>query len=365
MNRPLLICNRPILALALAAMPLPAHAADIVYAARYYRAGSQGTTHFHLYRIHADGTGRKQLTFGNDDEAALAVSPDGRRIAYRHRDTVLILDTRANRTLTLPNLFTKDQTATGDQTVDRMGWSPDSARLVVYTSAGDTSTAVVCNAASGKVVARWEGLWDLVLAPDGKHSLALTEDSAYVYAGFHQGSAPALAIPGRIRGCWLDDTSFALYNASKHAIEVVPLHGERRTVKLQLPAGTSEDVPEELGSDNTEIIGIPGDPRHVIVGAMDHNSTEGSYGQFFRVDTRTGSMGLIGDHNRFVTPSPDGKQFVTAPPRSLSPLGKMGTAGRQKSVWTAPLIIGSLATGKTRTIQDGLICVANASWTAR
>ena len=56
---------------------------DIVYAARYYAPpGSHRTSHFHLYRINPDGTGRTQLTFGNGDEERPHWSADGLRVRF-------------------------------------------------------------------------------------------------------------------------------------------------------------------------------------------------------------------------------------------------------------------------------------------
>ena len=56
---------------------------DIVYAARYYAPpGSRRTSHFHLYRINPDGTGKTQLTFGSGDEGEAKWTPDGRRITF-------------------------------------------------------------------------------------------------------------------------------------------------------------------------------------------------------------------------------------------------------------------------------------------
>lgn len=62
---------------------------DIVYAARYYAPpGSRRTSHFHIYRINPDGTGRTQLTFGSDDEYTPKWSSDGRLITFFVNDGV-------------------------------------------------------------------------------------------------------------------------------------------------------------------------------------------------------------------------------------------------------------------------------------
>lgn len=56
---------------------------DIVYAARYYAPpGSHRTSHFHIYRINPDGTGKTQLTFGNGYEGNPEWTVDGRHILY-------------------------------------------------------------------------------------------------------------------------------------------------------------------------------------------------------------------------------------------------------------------------------------------
>ena len=56
---------------------------DIVYSARYYTPpGSHRTSHFHIYRINPDGTGRMQLTFGSADEEMPTWTPDGEHITF-------------------------------------------------------------------------------------------------------------------------------------------------------------------------------------------------------------------------------------------------------------------------------------------
>ena len=56
---------------------------DIVYAARYYALpGSHRTSHFHIYRINPDGTGKTQLTFGSNDENYPKWVQDGRHIRF-------------------------------------------------------------------------------------------------------------------------------------------------------------------------------------------------------------------------------------------------------------------------------------------
>ncbi len=56
---------------------------DIVYAARYYAPpGSHQTSHFHLYRINPDGTGKTQITFGSAEEGFPHWTADGKQITF-------------------------------------------------------------------------------------------------------------------------------------------------------------------------------------------------------------------------------------------------------------------------------------------
>ena len=68
---------------------------DIVYSARYYAPpGSHHTSHFHIYRINPDGTGRMQLTFGTlgDYDYAPKWSADGRQVTYIERSSTSVFD---------------------------------------------------------------------------------------------------------------------------------------------------------------------------------------------------------------------------------------------------------------------------------
>jgi hypothetical protein len=351
--------------------------AGIVYSARYYDPSGRVMSHAHLYSIQPDKSGRRQLTFGNGDDLDPAVSPDGRRIAYREVNKVLVLDTRTGRTTRLPNLFTQDQKQTGDQSVDHLRWSPDSRRIVAFTTAGDTSDAVVCDGATGRVQAHWPGIWDLIASPDGKHTLALTEEASSIYPGFAGAGTPAIALPeGWNQGCWLDGRTAVLYSAQDSALEIVPLQGARRSVKLIPPAGASPDLRDRLASDETRLIGIPGDPRRVLIWMIQGNSTVGAYGDACIADTETGRMEQFCGGRKFLVPSPDGKFCVAAPTRAPAELPQRRSPGvskgslRPHTVWTASLQIlmvpsypgGSMKDSMPRPVQDGLVWVTGADW---
>src|SRR5437763_15606758 len=56
---------------------------DIVYSARcYYPADDGRMSHFHLYRINPDGSGRVQLTRGSYDDLEPQWSPNGQSVLF-------------------------------------------------------------------------------------------------------------------------------------------------------------------------------------------------------------------------------------------------------------------------------------------
>lgn len=55
---------------------------------------------------------------------------------------------------------------------------------------------------------------------------------------------------------------------------------------LNQGAGLSAGLKESLGTDSTRLIRIPGNPRRLIVRIIQHNSTQGSVGDFYSADWR-------------------------------------------------------------------------------
>src|SRR5262245_28691888 len=111
---------------------LPARAdRDIVYSARYYYpSGRHQTSRLHLYRIHPDGTGRRQLTRGDADDYAPFWSPDGRQILFQRshgggRHDLCVVKAGGGHIRTLFSLRP-------DIRYMDYGWSPN-GRWIAYT----------------------------------------------------------------------------------------------------------------------------------------------------------------------------------------------------------------------------------------
>src|SRR5689334_20326497 len=63
-----------------AAVPAPA-TGDIVYSARYYKPGAEAS-HYHLWRINPDGSGRVQVTSGPAEDHSPVWLSDGHTLAF-------------------------------------------------------------------------------------------------------------------------------------------------------------------------------------------------------------------------------------------------------------------------------------------
>ena len=103
---------------------------DIVYAARYYLPpGSKGTSHFHLYRINPDGTGKRQITFGKYDDDNPVWSPNGQEILFirealrADREDLCLISARGGPITRLLNISTYGW--------PQYAWSPDNQEIAV------------------------------------------------------------------------------------------------------------------------------------------------------------------------------------------------------------------------------------------
>ncbi len=175
------------------ALVVPARAdRDIVFAAEFHRdstpalRGSVGGAPektleslgaSHVYRINPDGSGRMQVTTGDDDDSEPRWSPDGKRIAFlrqRERSTAICLvgaDGGAVTVLAKP--------PDGCE-VFRLRWSPDGRMLAVELSAyysakpakerGAAEWLYLIDVATRRL-RRVRGAADFAWSPDGRRLL--------------------------------------------------------------------------------------------------------------------------------------------------------------------------------------------------
>src|SRR5689334_1909984 len=112
---------------------VPANAqGEIVYSARYYYPpGDKRTSSFHLYRINPDGTGRKQVTTGTQDDISPKWSPDGKKILFEramtkepYRSSLCMVGADGGAVTTLIPAMSKFG-------VDKKAWLSDNRRVVL------------------------------------------------------------------------------------------------------------------------------------------------------------------------------------------------------------------------------------------
>jgi hypothetical protein len=107
---------------------------------------------------------------------------------------------------------------------------------------------------------------------------------------------------------------------------------------------------------------LPGpDPGSVLLAVDRSNSTIRPAYEFIRLDRATGKTGSFAS-GQFLAWSSRGDRFCTALPRELSTYQKL-PGGRERSVWTAPLQVGSAKDGKPHAITPRLVWVLAAQWT--
>ena len=282
---------------------------DIVYAARYYAPpGSHHTSHFHLYRINPDGTGKTQLTFGSADEYDPQWSPDGRRILFtRDTEGVCVMDANGGRAHLLLNLL---QDGMG---LNLVRWGADSRtvliRYYVRTASGDTAAACRIDARTGRRQA---------------------------------GPASDPPLPYRLD---YDDKTDQQFLSARTA------EGwEKRRLRVPVDTGNS-------GADDrlwtTWDGGLETDAEGRLIYALNnHNSTVGVDWLFYRLAPATGAMTYLTE-GQFLAWSPDKMRFCTAPGRDTTPYERRKypfaarkdasaeevTEAENRLVWTAPLYI--------------------------
>jgi dipeptidyl aminopeptidase/acylaminoacyl peptidase len=339
-------------------------ARDIVFSARYYTPpNSRVTSHFHLYRINPDGSGRTQITFGDADDAQPLWSPDGKRIAFvrRHRSPRDPETTYGVLCVTgaWGGRVTKLRRYRDSEGFD-CTWMRNGAGLV------DTGGDVVMLPGRKRRSARHEPL-----SPDGRHYY-------YTY-GYGEVSPPPDDIvdtrTGRAeptgvnlaqepRPVWLSSHAIvglvitedapvlcALGIDGKVLFRVPCLPGERtaHSTNPQIPVGWGIRALQK----------IPGDQRHIVIWDDESNSTVRPFWRFYRADVRTGQAKPLCE-GQFLAWSPDGKRFATAN-RDLVPYGRRWD-GSVSRVWGAQLRVVDAATGRAHSITSGTVLVDGADW---
>lgn len=370
----------PFLLLMALRLGVVAHAdRDIVYAARYYTPpGSHRTSHFHLYRINPDGTGKTQLTFGTADDWNPQWSPEGKWIVFMRqsedgRSSLCLIHAAGDSVQTLlpPGLA-------GTYDTFDCRWSPDGRTLaVVHTvNAKNYSVSVsLINVRSRQIRRRFLGASDFFWSPD-VHRAYLVADAGDKLLDLKSGAS--IAVQEKMENpVWLNDQALLGQatdpKTERYFLRLMGLNGrEKQRLPLRFPthyagAGTDDDPAMSLGSLTRRPV--------LVYGINEHNSTVGVDWAFFRLQLSANSMHYLTE-GQFLAWSPDGSHFCTAPGRDTTPYEKRrypydverGTSAddrvvaHYRLVWFAPLYVRATHGGPMRQLTPRLSYVTGADW---
>ncbi len=304
---------------------------DIIYAARYYYAApSKRTSHWHLYRIHADGTGRRQLTSGAGDQVGPEVSPDGRYVAYLSnpwKATEAFVVARADDGHVL---FMRRRSARLRDGWCWVRWAADSRSLGIAEWADSADTpekpSFVVAVPSGKQlsVRSWHPCRDPRVSPDGRH-----------------------LAPDYTNAKGFDDLRLIMLDRAGNALSTVRMGDV-------LPKSH-----EPNDSASSGILQYVGGSTFLIGENLGHElaSASRNWG-LFTIDMKARKLVWFGEGCAMAVAA-DGEQFCRTTSTDLAPLGD----GRE--VYASQLLVGRLSDQKTKAIVSGLVFVRHPQWVPR
>ncbi len=222
---------------------------------------------------------------------------------------------------------------TGDE--DSPQWSPDGRQILFAAYPANSDASALCR-----------------IDADGRHQQRL--------GAIKEGTwPPKPATPGYT----LENSDSATdTDAEKHTL--ITVKTGRRLV-LTVP---EDDYPDDA------LLPAPGGGLTYAV--YNHNSTNGVYYSFYRLDAATGKLRYLTE-GQFLAWSPDGSRFCVAPYQDTTPYEKRksplyavdpGASAQERSdaeyrkVWFAPLYVRATAGGKMQQITPRLSYVTGADW---
>lgn len=362
-------------------MTAPVHAdRDIVYTARYYALpGSHRTSHFHLYRVNPDGTGKTQLTFGTAEDHDATWSPDGTKIAFTResedgRNALCLIRAKNASVQTLMPMG-----PVGTEETYGHRWSPDGRLLavvhVVYQKDWSASVSLL-DTQTGRVIRRFVGASDFFWSPDARRAYLITEAGDQL---LDLKLGREVMVKNRVEHpVWIDPkTMVGLASDPKSGIYFLRMVGmdgqETHHLPLLFPApyagggGDSDDPATALGSLYRRPV--------LVYGINEHNSTVGVDWAFFRLQLTPNTMRYL-TQGQFLAWSPDGLRFCTAPGRDTTVYDRRrypfavpkGATPQERAedehrlVWSAPLYIRAAGGGPMRALTPRLSWVTGADW---
>ncbi len=286
----------------------------IVYAARYYTgAASKSKSHYHLYRINPDGTGKQQITDGDRDDYAPRWDRDGIRIFFSRaapaeegESTTWVYNAATSKTVPLPPSTHPDMPGADQLPPDPVVSAPPAAGAKVRV--------------------------DRLPREDGSSiTLSAAVDEKYA-------RPPTLA--------FLDKDGNVTSQVSL------------RPDTVARGALSNGDGDSDLSSLHLAMC-LPGTATPLIYN-WDGNSTDGHWRDYYSVENSTGVFRVFAQGNGLYF-APNGKRFVTTRGRTLAPLAP----GDKRQVWVSPLLLGTVNADGSATVRPllaGRVYIVGCDW---
>ena len=344
----------------------PARAAgDIVYAARYYlkpnaKTSRDASSHYHLYRINVDGSGKRQITFGAHDEVFPQWSPDGRRIAFiRDEKTLCLADSEGRNVTTLRQL-------SANSYWEMQRWSPGGKTfgLVISGSVKDKNgkpagvKALYLIDVKTRAARRIASVQRFAWSPDSRKLMLQNDDGSLRVLAWPRGAEtklPKLRIASFV---WLDNGALAAVVTppeDTYYVRQLLLFDAKGAVQRRI------EVPEidDGAGWNSKVTAISGVSDAFSFVADEHTSS-GDAATYFRVVRKTGKMTRLAQGQAFSW-APDGKRFLNVSYHDTTPYDTLPN-GHKRVVYTTKLQIGTSGNLKLRDLVSGLVLVGSADW---
>ena len=374
------------LMMVVACLPFARAEGDIVYAAEYYRMSGQyyrwpysgkleekleSNGRSHLYRINPDGTGRKQLTYGDLDgnDYDPKWSPDGKSILFMR---VEHLEHSQRYVLCLIGQnggVVRRLLALSEEERGNFGFSPDGCRVIHCTPEfpADGSYVHVIDLQTGrdrKLPPATTYAW----SPDCRQLLLLSSNYRTAVCrlwSVADDTVKTVKMPLR-HPLWLDSSTLVggmplqcdqlesgtlrMMKADGQELRRIPLRLSRPLKKHKKEKDEEDDF---AWDEQGQLYRIPHNMTLLIAVTCHHMSDGGHYACHL-IDLSAGTRQHL-YAGRLIGISPDGSRIAVAAHEWVGPYKRGGA-------WVGALTIVSLKTGMQTAITGPLISVMGGDW---
>ncbi len=333
---------------------------DIVFSARFYLKPNaknvDAKSQFHLYRINADGSGKRQITFGAHDDAFPLWTRDGRKIIWvRDYDNLMQSDENGRNATKLQDLQGADW--------DGLKLSPDGKTIGfmqhVAVAGGYADALRLLDLRTRKVVSipnvahyAWSRDNRFLALDDAKSGLRVLDlrtrkmrnvkvENLGRFAWISPTDLVATIQKTDKAGDMLGIESFQIFNAS----------GKLQTFKIAKTDG-------ELADGRSFVTPIP-NATSTFTFVSDQSTSSGYNASYFRVSAISGQMTRLCKGQSFAW-SPNGLRFLNVTYHDTTPYDTLPN-GHKRLVYTTKLQVGTNERD-LRDLVSGLVLVESADW---